>query len=367
MTHRPAHYLPTATALVVMLVLAWPTLAALTTVAGLFESGRYDDAREALAGGEEGHRPGEDILWRSRLETDPALALGLLESVATDDKLPDTVRLRAALEAADIEAGRGNHRDVLRILGPVLAKDSTAVPGAAHLRAGLALRALGQLQQAREMLASIRPNDPQFVLARFYLGDIALEQNDPPLAQRYFEAAAKAGTAGDRDRLAAGRWRAYMADGDEDKAENLYADLSGRDPGALPLLEIRRLRQVEADEHRARQAGTADDTESGSMSGSMSESALDRPVDLTGRYALQLGAFSDRGLALEFQRRYSSQLPDLRIDKTRDARGQFLYKVRTGSYVNPALARTDAAQLARRLGIDVIVAELTDTVGRGGN
>ena len=44
----------------------------------------------------------------------------------------------------------------------------------------------------------------------------------------------------------------------------------------------------------------------------------------------------------------------------RDPRGQFLYKVRSGAYVNPALARSEADRLQRTLGIDVIVAETAD-------
>ncbi|MCB1182927.1 SPOR domain-containing protein [bacterium] len=353
---RPRNAVPLIVlALAAALGAALPTLAALTTVAGLFEAGRYDEARSALDAAGEGARPGEDLLWRSRLEADPDAALALLASVRDDGGVPAETRQRAALEAAGIEAGRGRHREALEILAPLLGGDTGALPGLVHLRAGLSLRALGQLQQAREMLASVRPGDPQFVLARFSLGDIALEQNDPSLAERYFAAADKAGTSDDARRTAAGRWRALMAAGDDRAAAALADALADDDPGSLSLLEIRRLRQLEEEEHAARRA--TDEP----------EPVAARSVDRTGRYSLQLGAFSDRGLALEFQRRFAGQLPDLRIDKTRDDRGQFLYKVRTGYYVNPALARTDAGEMQRRLGIDVMVAELTDVVGGTGN
>jgi hypothetical protein len=340
---------------VALVVGAWPTLAALSTVAGLFEAGRYDEARAALDAGNQGSRPGEDALWRSRLATDPGVAVGLLAAALADGGGDAPVRIRLALEAAEIEAGRRDHQAALRHLAPLLGEDPATIPGPVHLRAGLSLRALGQLQQAREMLASVRPGDPAFVLARFFLGDIALEQNDPALARRYFAAARKAAGGEERDRLVAGEWRALMAEGEDGEAEDIYAELADRDPGSLALLEIRRLRQVAKEEQAARRAIAAAD------------SVIARPVDRTGRYALQLGAFSDRALALEFQRRYLSQLPDLRIDKTRDERGQFLYKVRTGSFVNPARARTEAEQLARRLGIDVIVADLADTITPHGN
>ena len=41
--------------------------------------------------------------------------------------------------------------------------------------------------------------------------------------------------------------------------------------------------------------------------------------------------------------------PPCEIDSVRDDQGQFLYKVRTGSFVNPALARTEAKRLAEWL------------------
>jgi len=323
-----------------------PALAAYNTVAALFQAGHYDESRTALSAEQEGARPGEDILWQSRLSQDPAAALALLEGSLGDKRLSPAVRMRLALESADLQAGRGNHQAVMAILTPLLSANSGGIPGAAYLRAGLSLRALGDPQQAREMLASVRPDDPEFVLARYYLGDIGLEQNDPTLARRYFEAAAKASDEAGRSRLAAGTWQAFRTGGDDKQAEALVNELSAQDPGSLALLEIRRLLQMEADERQARTEEAPADT------------VVTRAPDNTGRYALQLGAFSDRGLALEFVKRYQTRLPELRIERLRDARGQFLYKVRTGDYVNPALARSEAKQLQRQLGIEVITADL---------
>ena len=346
-----------ALAVLPLVVLAsWPALAALNTVAGLFQAGQYEDAREAAATGGEGARPGEEILWQSRLTTDPGEAVTLLESGLNNSTYSEAVRIRLALEVAEIQAGRNNHRAALGVLLPLLdEKFATELPGAVHLRAGLSLRAIGRLQRAREMLASVRPADPEFVLARYYLGDIGLEQKDATLALRYFESANKATGEAGAHRLAAGLWRAYRTEGEEGKAEDLLENLRQSDPGSLALLEIRRLIQIENEELAARAEAAPENT------------VVTPVVDTTGRYALQLGAFSDRGLALEFVKRYQSELPDLRIDKLRDQRGQFLYKVRTGDFVNPALARSEAKQLQRRLGIEVIVADLAGAGNQTGN
>jgi len=343
-------------AVVVGLSLAWPTLASMSSVAGLFQAGQYDQARQALQEGGEGSRPGEEVLWRSRLATDPAEALRQLESGLEADISRDDVRVRLALEIAEIHAGRGNHREALDALTPLLSGNDSRLPGAVYMRAALSLRARGRLQQAREMLASIRPGDPEFVLARYYLGDIGLEQKDAALALRYFEAAATASEKASEEaganhlgtsRLGAGLWRAHMLRGQEQEALDLVAKLTAEDPGGLALLEIRRLIQAEADERDARDVVTPP------------EKFVTPITDLAIGFSLQLGAFSDRSLALDFLKRFRGELPDLRIDEVRDQRGQFLYKVRSGNYDNPAVAHSEAQQLQDRLGIDIMVADLS--------
>jgi hypothetical protein len=202
------------------------------------------------------------------------------------------------------------------------------------------------------MLASVKPQDQAFLLARYYLGDIALEQKDAGLALRYFESAVGGPGSGPHPRVAGGQWRAFLAEDRQQEATDLERELGRNEPGCLAMLEIQRLRRQQQEELAAMV---------------LPDSSSLNPADddpSRGRYALQLGAFSDRSLALEFLRRYREQLPDLRIDEVRDERGQFLYKVRSGSFVNPALARTEAKRLAGQLGMEVIVADLSDVTDR---
>ena len=329
-----------------------PAIGALDSVAELFQAARYGDARTSLEQGDEGLRAGEASLWQARLTEDPAEALLILREGLSDQGLPQEVKTRMVLEGASIEFGLGHYQSCLRALSPLLNSDQTVVPGETYLRAGLSLRALGRLQKAREMLASVKPQDPAFLLARYYLGDIALEQNDSGLALRYFDSAADGGGTGSLHRVAGGRWRALVNEGREGEAAELEKKLSRDAPGCLALMEIQRIQRSRQEELEAMAPLDPSEQDSG-------EASVSR-----GRYALQLGAFSDRGLALEFMRRYRDELPDLRIDEVRDERGQFLYKVRTGSFVNPALARTEARNLARRLDIDIMVADLSGTDSR---
>lgn len=333
--------------LALVLVLTWPSLASLGSVADFFQRGEYKEARSALLAGGEGARPAEETLWRSRLATNVNEALSLLESERSKNDLPLPVQQRLALEMAEIYFARSDYRACLAVLEPVIGGASEDVPGEAYLLAGLTYRLVGQLQNAREMLASVRPSDPAFALARYYLGDIGLQQGDNSLALRYFDSGRSSSLATDHPSLQAGKWRALRESGQTQEAAAILARLEMESPGCLALLEINRLQRAEAEEMAARTETQAEP-----------DSTATRPTDRNGRYSLQLGAFSDRALALEFLRRYETMLPDLRIDQVQDQRGQFLYKVRSGRYVNPALARTEAARVKRSLGIDVIVSDV---------
>ncbi|MEN8005448.1 MAG: SPOR domain-containing protein [Candidatus Krumholzibacteriota bacterium] len=333
-------------------LIALPAFGTLDSVAELFQAAHYDDALLALEQGDEGLRAGEGSLWQARLTADPAKALLILREGLSDKRLPEQVKTRMILETADIEFGLGHYQSTLKALAPLLNNDMAEVPGEAHLKAGLSLRALNRLQKAREMLASVKPQDPAFPAARYYLGDIALEQDDPGLALRYFETAAAGSGSGSHYRVAGGRWRALVGEGRKDEAADLAKRLAEDAPGSLAMLEIQRIRRSHQEELDAMAMEETSEAESGQDRASR------------GRYALQLGAFSDRGLALAFMRRFRGQLPDVRLDEVRDDRGQFLYKVRTGSFVNPALARTEAKRLARQLDIEVIVADLSEN-GQG--
>ena len=160
-------------------------------ILNLFQAGRYQEARDLLPQAGQDAAPGEDLFWRAHLATDPEQELALLESRLGDPRLARSLRLSLTLDAATVEFSRRNFREVLLLLEPLLEDGEVAPPGQAYLLAGLSLRATNNPQRAREMLASVRPEDPAFSLARQHLGEISLEQNDPALALRYFESASR--------------------------------------------------------------------------------------------------------------------------------------------------------------------------------
>ena len=350
------HRLALITFLLVFLAMGLPTFAGLQQVSGLFGEARYEEARQSLIQGGEGAQPGEDILWRIRLSEDPDQALALIKGSLEDGNIPESTRVGMALQLAQIHFSRGQYEKANSVLAPLVEHAIEPLPGEVFLLSGLTLRKAGQLQAAREMLASVKPADPAFGAARYFLGDISLENNDPELALRYFESGQKNATAQEFSRLKAGQWRALRANGQDRAAARLLEELQQESAGCLALVGIGRVLQKDDDENSARIA---------SVKQAEPDSVVTAPETSSGRYALQLGAFSDRGLALEFKRSHIEIIPDLEITEVRDSMGQFLYKLRFGSFVNPALARSEAQRQKKKLGMDVIVVETGTPAGNG--
>ncbi len=333
--------------LLAFLALGWPTLAAMRQVGELFAEARYEEARQALPTAGESVRPGEDILWQCRLATDPSQTVDLLRNGLEDSAVPESTRVGMGLQLAQIYFARGQYKQAHAVLDPLVKETSGNLPGEIYLLSGLTYRQAGQIQQSREMLASVKPTDQAFGVARYFLGDIGLENNDAELALRYFESGQQ--NAREFSHLKAGQWRALRAMGKDKDAESLLEELRRDSPGCLALVEIGRVIQEDEDDNSARLA---------SASSPQTTPVKVTPENTSGRYALQIGAFSDRGRALEFKRRYQKQIPGLQITEIRDSRGQYLYKLRFGSYINPALARSEAMQQENKLNLEVIVVEL---------
>jgi tetratricopeptide (TPR) repeat protein len=310
-----------------------------------YRGGRWQEARAALDAPGDDAATSDALMVRAALARRPDQALTTLDGLIASRAAGDPGAALARLDAAGLRFARGEHRKVLDLLAPLVDGDAAGAPGRALVLAGLARLALGDKDGAAAMLATVKPDDPAFTAARTALGDMALAAREPAKARRYYE------NADDDTRAGAGRWQALRLEGRDEDAERLRRRLGESDPGCVALLEINRRLRADQDEQAARTTPGAARADT---------AAAETPTSAAGRYTLQLGAFSDRGLALDLVRRFGDQIPDLRIDTRRDQRGQFLYKVRTGAFVNPALARAEAERLQRSLGVSVFVAETDD-------
>lgn len=309
---------------------------------GLFRSGRYEEARQALAGQQPA--PGSSTgLVSLLLVEDPLQALQAIR-VGLRGNPSESAQLRLRLEGGWIDYARSRPQEALGWLEPLLEKGRD-LPGEVHLLAGMAYRALAQTQRAREELAAIKPADPSFAWARYHLGNIALEADDPALALRYFESADRSDLAERLPLLLAGRWQALRQQGQGAQAEALAARIEREFPGSMAAMIVAEAEAVEAPPLRA-----APEEPAGRAPGAVSPAA-------SGRYALQLAAFGDRGRALSYLARWQEQLPDLQMFEDEDQEGRVLYRVRLGPFPTRAEAQAAADRLRRAHGLEVLVTE----------
>lgn len=352
--------------------------AGLSQVPDLFAAASWEQARAQAVGDDGGARPAEAQLWRSRLAADPAAALALLEDAAGQRRLARPVRARLALEAAELELGRGRAAEAVKLLSPLL-DDAADLPGAVPVLAARALLALGRGPRARESLVAVRAGDPAYAESRAVLGDIAVLQGDAAGALRWYDAADDA-DPDLRRRTASGRCRALLRSGRAAEAQAIAARLETLDPGSLALVEVRRaLREHAADTPAKALTDTYDspaepavDEEAHAPAAAAPEAepeatpGAEAPPAVGGRYTLQLGAFTERERALEFRGRYSGRVRGLVIEDGSDGRGQTVYRLRAGSWDDEESARDAARELGGKLGLDVILVDRQAPARAGG-
>ncbi len=316
---------------------AGQSLAVSTELISAFSAGDYKSARDLLLT-EEGNVSDSDFKLLNFLVTsDPAQADVLLRTLGKGDEKTDPWQIRWALEVGDEAYARGNFELVLDILKPFDDSGAAKLPGAIFVRAGLACRALKRMQRAREMLASVKPQDPCFSLARYYLGDIALEQGDPELALRYFEGSSENGFGQSVSMSQAGKYEALLALGRNDEAEAMLVG-NGKQHGGLSWLNVGAKPDF---------VPLPEDSVSTAL-----------PPVSKARFCLQWAAFSDRALALNFVKHHQDEIPDLRIQTDSPASSTGLFYVRSGSFNNPVEARDRAKTLGAQLNMDVLIKDI---------
>ena len=292
-------------------------------VADLYAAGSWDQARLSASDRHSDPRKAEAALWQSRLAPDPSTALRILHDAASDKRLAQPVRVRLALESAELELGRGHPSEAIAALAPVL-RDRDDLPGQVPVLAARALLAIGRGPRARELLAGVRSTDPAFAQSRAILGDIALAQGDGTQALRWYDAADQADPSL-RSRTVSGRCRALLLKDRPDEVDALESRLVEADPGSLALLEIRRARRDHEEETNSRQpALPAFEAPATAAAPAAADPvpAQAAPATSTRRYTLQLGAFGDRARALDFLERYRTDVDGLAIEEGVDAQGR---------------------------------------------
>lgn len=342
-----------AAAWLVVIALAAVGLGSWSDVGALYRQGRFAEAAELLSSTATTGRPGERLLWQMRLADRPDRLLELCATALAEPDLPKATRQQFVLQAASIETARGNHREALALLLPAIDQDDE-LPGAFYHLAGRNYLAAGSTQRAREMFASVKVSDAAFPAARYELGRIGLLTEDTTLAQRYFESALRHPDAAHHPALLLGRYEALRRGDQAPAAEEVGRQLMREYPESLAALVLRDRWRRETEQSAPAPAVVIADSAAEADDAQMRTEAeiLANPI------SIQLAAFSDRSLAMEFVERWQRQLPDLRIDEEVGRRGEPLYKIRTGRFANRTRADTEALRITDEFGLETLVVQL---------
>jgi len=266
-------------------------------------------------------------LWLERLTADPA-------------------ELGPAADAADA-AGLALVRDDAASLAALLDVPEGERPAAAALlAAGLDARRRGDLDAARDHLATIRPEDPEYAWARYHLARIAMTDGDAALARRYLDTADQAPQPLAAASVLAARWELTQA-ADPQAGRRLEQELAHRFPRSNALARVRELQRR--------------NQELAAVAAEPQTAADAAPAAPSGRFSLQLAAFTDRGRAMSFRDAWSDHLPDLAITSEAGADGAAVYRLRSGRFSSREQAEAAAEQIRRRHGLDALVVELSST------
>lgn len=293
----------------------------------LWRKGRYELARQIL---EDWRDRGEvlsaDLEWqRARLQTDPdrfdALAHGLIQNASASD--PRRVRWTTARAKEHFAQGRyQTAADLLDALGP----EARLSDPDASLFLAMAWEALGQAERSRTVFQEIPRDHPASLAASSQRAALALRAGEVEeatrLARRLLEEnetrygaqarlflALAAERRGDTE--AAARWRRELREKHPSSVESTWQQPTG----SLPAREEppAPFREVEAPDPRR-------------------------------SFALQLGAFRDRSLALRFARRSVGVLDDLRVEVDRSEEPPW-YRVVGGEYTTRSAAQRERQRL----------------------
>ena len=265
---------------------------------------------------------------RVRLQSDGERFDRLADELNSQRQSDDPAAQRLEFEVALEQFARGQYvgaLERLRSLPPDAAERLPELP----LYTAMAAQAVGEMRTARHGLAALPTRHPAYAMSRILLADLLLRLREAPLALEQAKLAWKA------DEATVGAQSLYLQAaalsqlGRHDEARETHAELSARFPRSAEAA-----RSPEAPAPSPQVVAEVEIPESGS------------PERRT-EYALQLGAFRDRALALRLAERLRGQVKSLHIEHDLAASPPW-YRVVVGSFATRAEAETELKALRQR-------------------
>lgn len=288
----------------------------------------------ARAASAAGPVPAEARWLHARLEDDPARFEALAQQLETDPSAPRPLAARARYARSREEFAQGRYRSAWQGFSGIEGGAREAF-GELPLFEAMAAQASGDVAAARRILRDIPAGHPSHAAAAALLAELALRAGRAGEALEHADRALQAGAAEVGPMALRSRALALEALGRQAEADAASAGLLRRFPNSAEAALVRGRERVVA------AAPTASIREA-------------EPPARRQDWALQLGAFRDRSLALRHAARLEARgLPGLRIEVAEDEQGAW-YRVLAGSFAS----RGEADEARGRLRADGVEASL---------
>jgi tetratricopeptide (TPR) repeat protein len=298
----------------------------------------YDLAEELLEDHLDRGAPlSPELEWvRAQLSKDPdrfdRLAAELTSGRSAEDPRTQEIVLARAREYF----ARGRYLSAVELLQALPAGDSEVLAEAALFH-GMAAAAAGSAREARERFLLVPPGSSRHAMAQTLLANLSLRTGEPQSALQYAESALASGNRDIAAQALYARARALEEQGESERAERTYEEILRNHGHCAEAAWIR-----EARLQAARQAATE-------ITGVPEEEA---PVSRRG-FALQLGAFHDRSLALRLAGALENEVEALRIERDATTSPPW-YRVVGGRFTTRTAAESERSRLAGK-GWDCVI------------
>lgn len=265
-----------------------------------------------------------ELRWlQAELETDPERFDRMAASLTSGGSVSDSLNQVISLARAREYFARGRYLSAAEFLEALPPEASRRLPEIA-LFSGMAEAAAGNARKAKERLLLVEARSPSYPMAQVLLADLGLRSGDVKGALRYAEAAL---ATGDRDvapQALYARAVALSQSGDGQRAAETRSEILRRYPRTAEASWVR-----EEGVKAARDSSTTQESK---------VSEVEAPVRRSS-FALQMGAFHDRSLALKLALTLESQVDELRIERSVESSPPW-YRVIVGRFATRSAAES---------------------------
>jgi tetratricopeptide (TPR) repeat protein len=304
----------------------------------LRREGHYDLASELLQDHVDRGAPlTRDLAWlRAELTTDPDRFDRLAAELTSGKDAADPFVQQVVLARAQEYFARGRYVSAVELL-QALPNGDTRVLTEAALYQGMASSAAGSAREARERFLLIPASSPDYPMAQTLLAELSLRTGDLKAALQYAESALSTRDSDIAPQALYARAQALDQQGEGERAERTFEEIVRNWPRSAEAAWVREARL------QAARGGGVD-------TASIPEE--DAPEQRRG-FALQLGAFHDRSLALRLARVLDGKAEELRIERDLTVSPPW-YRVVSGNFTTRTSAENARTRLAEK-GFDAVI------------